>query len=53
MDKLESEAETELERKREINKNIIHHTPAADTPGAVLSLTASSRLWEEVSIDFF
>lgn len=47
LDKLESEAESQ-ERTKELSKSIIRHTPAVNTPGAVLSLDPSCRLWEEV-----
>lgn len=48
MDKLEIETESQLERARELSRNIIHHKPTANTPGAALSLHSDSRLWVEV-----
>lgn len=51
LDKLDSEADTQYERNREMlsNKNIVKHTPTADTPGATLSLPSSHRLTQEVT----
>lgn len=47
LDKLESDAE--LERAKELlSRNIIRHTPQANTPGATLSLSSSHKLYEEV-----
>lgn len=48
LDKLESEADSQFERNREITRNIIRHTPTANTPGSVLTLPADHRLHEEV-----
>ncbi|XP_067935028.1 ceramide transfer protein-like isoform X2 [Watersipora subatra] len=48
MDKLETDAEL-LEKRKEMSKNIVRHTPAANTPGSLLALSPSSRLFEEVN----
>lgn len=49
LDKLDIEAETHLERTKEINRSITRHTPAVNTPGSVLSLSAEHKLTNEVS----
>lgn len=48
LDKLESEADTQFERTREITKNIVRHTPTANTPGSVLTLPSTHRFTQEV-----